>query len=169
MNFGIIYGVSAFGLSNQTNLSRSESKIIIDNYYNSYPALKDFMSNQINFARENGFVQTILGRKRFLNDINSRNGMIRSSAERNAINTPVQGSAADIIKLSMINIADELKNNSLKSKLILQVHDELVFDVPLEEVDLIKKIIIDKMENAYELKVPLTVDLGVGNNWLEAH
>ena len=169
VNFGIIYGVSAFGLSNQTNLSRSESKIIIDNYYNSYPALKEFMSNQINFARENGFVQTILGRKRFLNDINSRNGMIRSSAERNAINTPVQGSAADIIKLSMINIANELKNNSLKSKLILQVHDELVFDVPLEEVDLIKKIIIDKMENAYKLKVPLTVDLGVGNNWLEAH
>ena len=169
VNFGIIYGVSAFGLSNQTNLSRSESKIIIDNYYNSYPALKEFMSNQINFARENGFVQTILGRKRFLNDINSRNGMIRSSAERNAINTPVQGSAADIIKLSMINISDELKNNSLKSKLILQVHDELVFDVPLEEVDLIKKIIIDKMENAYKLKVPLTVDLGVGNNWLEAH
>ena len=168
VNFGIIYGVSAFGLSNQTNLSRSESKIIIDNYYNSYPALKEFMSNQINFARENGFVQTILGRKRFLNDINSRNGMIRSSAERNAINTPVQGSAADIIKLSMINIADELKNNSLKSKLILQVHDELVFDVPLEEVDLIKKIIIDKMENAYELKVPLTVDLGVGNNWLDS-
>ena len=169
VNFGIIYGVSAFGLSNQTNLSRSESKIIIDNYYNSYPALKEFMSNQINFARENGFVQTILGRKRFLNDINSRNGMIRSSAERNAINTPVQGSAADIIKLSMINIADELKNNSLKSKLILQVHDELVFDVPLEEVDLTKKIIIEKMENAYKLKVPLTVDLGVGNNWLEAH
>ncbi len=169
VNFGIIYGVSAFGLSNQTNLSRSESKIIIDNYYNSYPALKEFMSNQINFARENGFVQTILGRKRFLNDINSRNGMIRSSAERNAINTPVQGSAADIIKLSMIDISDELKNNSLKSKLILQVHDELVFDVPLEEVDLIKKIIIDKMENAYKLKVPLTVDLGVGNNWLEAH
>ena len=169
VNFGIIYGVSAFGLSNQTNLSRSESKIIIDNYYNSYPALKEFMSNQINFARENGFVQTILGRKRFLNDINSRNGMIRSSAERNAINTPVQGSAADIIKLSMININDELKNYSLKSKLILQVHDELVFDVPIVEVDLIKKIIIDKMENAYKLKVPLTVDLGVGNNWLEAH
>ena len=169
VNFGIIYGVSAFGLSNQTNLNRSESKLIIDNYYNSYPALKEFMTNQINFARENGFVQTILGRKRFLNDINSRNGMIRSSAERNAINTPVQGSAADIIKLSMININDELKNYSLKSKLILQVHDELVFDVPLGEVDLIKKIIIDKMENAYKLKVPLTVDLGVGNNWLEAH
>ena len=169
VNFGIIYGVSAFGLSNQTNLNRSESKLIIDNYYNSYPALKEFMTNQINFARENGFVQTILGRKRFLNDINSRNGMIRSSAERNAINTPVQGSAADIIKLSMIKINKELKKYSLKSKLILQVHDELVFDVPLEEVDLIKKIIIEKMENAYKLKVPLIVDLGIGNNWLEAH
>ena len=169
VNFGIIYGVSAFGLSNQTNLNRSESKLIIDNYYNSYPALKEFMTNQINFARENGFVQTILGRKRFLNDINSRNGMIRSSAERNAINTPVQGSAADIIKLSMIKINKELKKYSLKSKLILQVHDELVFDVPLEEVDLIKKIIIENMENAYKLKVPLIVDLGIGNNWLEAH
>ena len=117
VNFGIIYGVSAFGLSNQTNLNRSESKLIIDNYYNSYPALKEFMTNQINFARENGFVQTILGRKRFLNDINSRNGMIRSSAERNAINTPVQGSAADIIKLSMIKINEELKNNSLNQSL----------------------------------------------------
>ena len=169
VNFGIIYGVSAFGLSNQTNLNRSESKLIIDNYYNSYPALKEFMTNQINFARENGFVQTILGRKRFLNDINSRNGMIRSSAERNAINTPVQGSAADIIKLSMIKINEELKKHSLKSKLILQVHDELVFDVPQEEVDLIKKIIIENMENAYKLKVPLIVDLGIGNNWLEAH
>ena len=169
VNFGIIYGVSAFGLSNQTNLNRSESKLIIDNYYNSYPALKEFMTNQINFARENGFVQTILGRKRFLNDINSRNGMIRSSAERNAINTPVQGSAADIIKLSMIKINEELKKHSLKSKLILQVHDELVFDVPQEEVDLIKKIILDNMENAYKLKVPLIVDLGIGNNWLEAH
>ena len=169
VNFGIIYGVSAFGLSNQTNLNRSESKLIIDNYYNSYPALKEFMTNQINFARENGFVQTILGRKRFLNDINSRNGMVRSSAERNAINTPVQGSAADIIKLSMIKINEELKKHSLKSKLILQVHDELVFDVPQEEVDLIKKIIIENMENAYKLKVPLIVDLGIGNNWLEAH
>ena len=169
VNFGIIYGVSAFGLSNQTNLNRSESKLIIDNYYSSYPALKEFMTNQINFARENGFVQTILGRKRFLNDINSRNGMVRSSAERNAINTPVQGSAADIIKLSMIKINEELKKHSLKSKLILQVHDELVFDVPQEEVDLIKKIIIENMENAYKLKVPLVVDLGIGNNWLEAH
>ena len=169
VNFGIIYGVSAFGLSNQTNLTRSESKIIIDNYYNTYPFLKDFMNYQINFARENGYVETILGRKRFLKDINSRNGMIRSSAERNAINTPVQGSAADIIKLSMIKINDVFKKNSLKSKLILQVHDELIFDTPINELEIAKKLIKNNMENAYELKVPLTVDLGVGENWLEAH
>ena len=127
------------------------------------------MSNQINYARENGYVKTIFGRKRFLNDINSRNGMIRSSAERNAINTPVQGSAADIIKLSMIKIANEFNKQSLKTKLILQVHDELVFDAPLNEVDKAKKIIIINMENAYKLEVPLTVDIGVGKNWLEAH
>ena len=169
VNFGIIYGVSAFGLSNQTNLTRAESKVIIDNYYESYPSLKEFMSSQINFARENGFVKTILGRKRFLNDINSRNGMLRSSAERNAINTPVQGSAADIIKLSMINIFNELRKKSMKTKLILQVHDELVFDAPADEVDQAKNIIIQEMENAYKLEVPLTVDIGVGKNWLEAH
>ena len=169
VNFGIIYGVSAFGLSNQTNLTRSESKIIIENYYNTYPNLKEFMNNQINYARENGYVKTIVGRKRFLIDINSRNGMIRSSAERNAINTPVQGSAADIIKLSMIKIFDDFNKKSMKTKLILQVHDELVFDAPFEEVDEAKKIIVENMENAYKLKVPLIVDIGVGKNWLEAH
>jgi DNA polymerase-1 len=169
VNFGIIYGVSAFGLSNQTNLTRSESKVIIDNYYNSYPSLKEFMTNQINYARENGFVKTLVGRKRFLNDINSRNGMIRSSAERNAINTPVQGSAADIIKLSMIKIFNDLNSKFMKTKLILQVHDELVFEAPQDEIEQAKKIIIDNMENAYELEVPLTVDIGVGENWLEAH
>ena len=169
VNFGIIYGVSAFGLSNQTNLTRAESKVIIDNYYNSYPSLKEFMTNQINYARENGFVKTLVGRKRFLNDINSRNGMIRSSAERNAINTPVQGSAADIIKLSMIKIFNDLNSKFMKTKLILQVHDELVFEAPKNEVEQAKKIIIDNMENAYKLEVPLTVDIGVGENWLEAH
>jgi len=169
VNFGIIYGVSAFGLSNQTNLTRAESKVIIDNYYNSYPSLKEFMTNQINYARENGFVKTIVGRKRFLNDINSRNGMIRSSAERNAINTPVQGSAADIIKLSMIKIFNDLNSKVMKTKLILQVHDELVFEAPKNEIEQAKKIIIDNMENAYKLEVPLTVDIGVGENWLEAH
>ena len=169
VNFGIIYGVSAFGLSNQTNLTRVESKVIIDNYYNSYPSLKEFITDQINYARENGFVKTLVGRKRFLNDINSRNGMIRSSAERNAINTPVQGSAADIIKLSMIKIFNDLNSKFMKTKLILQVHDELVFEAPQNEVEQAKKIIIDNMENAYKLEVPLTVDIGVGENWLEAH
>ena len=169
VNFGIIYGVSAFGLSNQTNLTRSESKVIIDNYYNSYPSLKEFMTNQINYARENGFVKTLVGRKRFLTDINSRNGMIRSSAERNAINTPVQGSAADIIKLSMIKIFNDLNSKFMKTKLILQVHDELVFEAPQDEIEQAKKIIIDNMENAYKLEVPLTVDIGIGENWLEAH
>ena len=129
VNFGIFYGVSAFGLSNQTNLTRSESKLIIENYYNSYPLLKEFMSTQINYARENGFVKTIVGRKRFLNDINSRNGMIRSSAERNAVNTPVQGSAADIIKIAMVNIYDKMKLKEYKSKMLIQVHDELIFEI----------------------------------------
>ena len=127
------------------------------------------MTNQINYARENGFVKTLVGRKRFLNDINSRNGMIRSSAERNAINTPVQGSAADIIKLSMIKIYNDLNSKFMKTKLILQVHDELVFEAPQNEIEQAKKIIIDNMENAYKLEVPLTVDIGVGENWLEAH
>jgi DNA polymerase-1 len=169
VNFGIIYGVSAFGLSNQTDLSRSESKEIIDNYYKSYPKLKEFTSNQIEFARSNGYVKTLLGRKRYLNDINSRNAIIRSSAERNAINSPVQGTAADIIKLAMIKIDDELEKLKLKSKLILQVHDELIFDCPKGEVDIIKDMIQEKMQNAYQLNVPLKVDVGEGYNWLEAH
>ena len=169
VNFGIIYGVSAFGLSNQTNLTRGESKEIIDNYFKSYPKLKEYMSNQISFAREKGYVETILKRKRYLPEINSRNAMIRSSAERNAINTPVQGSAADIIKLSMIRIDDEFEKKSLKSKLLLQVHDELVFDVHLTELDIVKQIVLKNMENAIQIDVPLKVDIGNGDNWLVAH
>ena len=169
VNFGIIYGVSAFGLSNQTKLSRSESKEIIENYYKSYPKLKDFTQDQIEFARKNGYVKTILGRKRFLNDINSRNAILRSSAERNAINTPVQGSAADIIKIAMVKINNEFQNQSIKSKLILQVHDELIFDCLKDELNIVKEIITSNMQSAYKLKVPLKVDIGQGNNWLEAH
>lgn len=169
VNFGIIYGVSAFGLSNQTKLNRSESKEIIENYYKSYPKLKDFIQDQIEFARENGYVKTILGRKRFLNDINSRNAILRSSAERNAINTPVQGSAADIIKIAMVKINNEFQNQSIKSKLILQVHDELIFDCLKDELNIVKEIITSNMQSAYKLKVPLKVDIGQGNNWLEAH
>ena len=169
VNFGIIYGVSAFGLSNQTDLTRSESKEIINNYFKSYPKLKEYMNDQISFARDNGYVETILKRKRYLPEINSRNAILRSSAERNAINTPVQGSAADIIKLSMIKIDHEFEKRSLSSKLLLQVHDELVFDVHLSEIDIVKKIIIDNMENVIQMDVPLKVDIGFGDNWLVAH
>ena len=156
-------------MSNQTKLSRSESKEIIENYYKSYPKLKDFTQDQIEFARENGYVKTILGRKRFLNDINSRNAILRSSAERNAINTPVQGSAADIIKIAMVKINNVFQNQSIKSKLVLQVHDELIFDCLIDELNIVKEIITSNMQSAYKLKVPLKVDIGQGNNWLEAH
>ncbi len=169
VNFGIIYGVSAFGLSNQTGLSRSESKELIDTYYETYPKLRQYMSDQVHFARENGYVQTVLGRRRYLRDINSRNAVVRGAAERNAVNAPIQGSAADIIKIAMIHIHDKLKQGNYKTKMLLQVHDELVFDVFKSELETVKPIIQTEMENAYKLKVPLIVDLDVGENWLEAH
>ncbi len=169
VNFGIIYGVSAFGLSNQTSLSRSEAKELIDTYYKTYPKLRNYMSEQVDFARENGYVQTVLGRRRYLKDINSANAVVRGAAERNAVNAPIQGSAADIIKIAMINIHKKLKENNYKTKMLLQVHDELVFDVFKTELEDIKTLIKTEMENAYTLEVPLDVDLGLGNNWLEAH
>ena len=169
VNFGIIYGVSAFGLSQQTDLNRSESKQMIDNYFLNYPGLKKYMSDQIDFARNNGYVETIMGRRRYLQNINSQNNMLRSGAERNAINAPIQGSAADIIKIAMININSEFKKQSLKSKMLLQVHDELVFDVHNSEKDRIQDIVKNTMESAVKLKVPLKIDLEFGKNWLEAH
>ena len=169
VNFGIIYGVSAFGLSNQTNLSRSESKDLIDTYYKKYSKLKTFISKQISLARSNGYVETLSGRKRYLRNINSSNGLIRSAAERNAVNAPIQGTAADIIKIAMINIFNKFSEAKLKSKMLLQVHDELVFDVFNDEIELVKSIIKQEMENAFTLKVPLTIDMDQGNNWLEAH
>ncbi|AXG73417.1 DNA polymerase I [Flavobacterium arcticum] len=169
VNFGIIYGVSAFGLSNQTSLSRSESKDLIDAYYKTYPTLKQYIQDQIEMAREQGYVQTILGRRRYLKDINSQNAVVRGGAERNAVNAPIQGSAADIIKIAMINIQQKLVSENWKSKMLLQVHDELVFDVHNSELDLIKPMIKYEMENAFKLDVPLDVDMGTGNNWLEAH
>ena len=169
VNFGIIYGVSAFGLSQQTDLNRSESKDMIDNYFLNYPGLKKYMSEQIDFARNNGYVETIMGRRRYLQNINSQNNMLRSGAERNAINAPIQGSAADIIKIAMININSEFKKQSLKSKMLLQVHDELVFDVHNSEKDRIQDIVKTTMESAVKLKVPLKIDLEFGKNWLEAH
>ena len=169
VNFGIIYGVSAFGLSNQTDLSRSEAKDLIDTYYATYPKLKRFIGEQINFARDHGYVQTVLGRRRYLKDINSRNAVVRGAAERNAVNAPIQGSAADIIKIAMINIYNQLEAQAYKTKMLLQVHDELVFDVYRPELEAIKSMVKTEMENAYSLEVPLVVDLGLGDNWLEAH
>ena len=169
VNFGIIYGVSAFGLSQQTDLNRTESKELINTYYENYPQLKSYMSSQVDFARENGYVTTVLGRRRYLKDILSQNAIVRGAAERNAINAPIQGSAADIIKLAMIKIHDRMKNGDWKAKMLLQVHDELVFDVPKSEVDSLSTMIKEEMENAFKLEVPLVVDIGVGNNWLEAH
>ena len=169
VNFGIIYGVSAFGLSNQTDLSRKESKELIDTYYKTYPKLRNYMSELVDFARENGYVQTVLGRRRYLNGINGSNAVVRGAAERNAVNAPIQGSAADIIKLAMINIHKKMTEAKYKSKMLLQVHDELVFDVYKPELDELQKLIKTEMENAYTLKVPLDVEIGLGDNWLEAH
>ncbi len=169
VNFGIIYGVSAFGLSNQTDLSRSEAKELIETYYKTYPKLRQYMANQVDFARDNGYVETILGRRRYLKDINSRNAVVRGAAERNAVNAPIQGSAADIIKIAMINIHKRFKEENFKSRMLLQVHDELVFDAHKDELETIKPIIKSEMENAYKLAVPLDVEMGIGENWLEAH
>ena len=169
VNFGIIYGVSAFGLSNQTDLSRGEAKELIETYYETYPKLKAYMSAQVDFAREHGYVETVLNRRRYLKDINSRNAIVRSGAERNAVNAPIQGSAADIIKLAMINIYNRFEKEGFKSRMLLQVHDELVFDAHKDELETIKPIIKNEMEKAFKMSVPLDVEMGIGENWLEAH
>ena len=169
VNFGIIYGVSAFGLSAQTDLSRSESKELIDTYYATYPNLRNYINKQIEFAREHGYVETILGRRRYLPDIHSHNQVVRGGAERNAVNAPIQGSAADIIKIAMIRIYNQLQAQKLQTRMLLQVHDELVFDVPKTELEIVKPLVKEAMENAFTLAVPLVADLGVGNNWLDAH
>ncbi len=169
VNFGIIYGVSAFGLSNQTDLSRGEAKELIDTYYKTYPKLRNYMSELVDFARDNGYVQTVLGRRRYLKDINGSNAIVRGAAERNAVNAPIQGSAADIIKIAMINIHEKLEKGGYKTKMLLQVHDELVFDVYKPELSAMKALIKTEMENAHILSVPLDVELGMGENWLQAH
>ncbi len=169
VNFGIIYGQGAFTLAQQLNKSRSEAKELIDNYYKNFPKLKQYIANQVDFARDNGYVETILNRRRYLKNINSHNAIVRSGDERNAVNAPIQGSAADIIKIAMIHIHKFLTEGNYKTKMLLQVHDELVFDMHNEELDQLKPIIKQKMESAFKLSVPLTVDLGEGKNWLEAH
>jgi DNA polymerase-1 len=169
VNFGIIYGVSSFGLSQQTSLSRSEAGEIIKSYFQTYPGIRDYIERQKELARAQGYVETIMGRRRYLKDINARNGVVRGHAERNAVNAPIQGSAADIIKIAMINIHKRLSESKLETKMILQVHDELVFDVPKHELEEVKPIIREAMEQAVKTEVPLVVDFGWGNNWLEAH
>ena len=169
VNFGIIYGISAFGLAQNLNISRTEAKEIIDAYFEEFPAIKRYMDVSIDQAREKGYAETILGRRRYLRDINSRNMTVRGFAERNAINAPIQGSAADIIKIAMINIHNWLQKENLKSKMILQVHDELVFDAANDELKLLKEKIPELMKSAVNLAVPFEVEIGTGNNWLEAH
>ena len=169
VNFGIIYGISAFGLSQRLDISRSEAADLIDSYFEEYPRVKEYMDDTILFAKENGFVETVSGRRRYLRDINSSNAMIRSAAERTAINTPIQGTAADMIKLAMVGVHQALSEGGFKTKMILQVHDELLFDMAIEEEDKIKEIVVEEMQNALPMEIPAVVDVGVGENWLEAH
>lgn len=168
-NFGIIYGISVFGLAERLGIPRSESKELIDGYFSTYPRIKEYMEESIKVAKEKGYVETIFKRKRFLSDINSHNAVVRGYAERNAINAPIQGSAADIIKLAMVRIYERFEEEGLKSKMILQVHDELNFNVYKEEAEEVKKIVLEEMENVMKLQVPLIADCGEGENWLEAH
>jgi DNA polymerase-1 len=168
-NFGIIYGISSFGLSERLTIGRKEAKELIDGYFNSYPGVKVYMDESIGKARDAGYVTTMFGRKRYLRDIHSRNQVVRGNAERNAINAPIQGSAADIIKIAMVRIDEKMRSEKLKSKMILQVHDELIFEVLTSELEKLKDLVIYEMSNAATLDVPLKVDWGTGNNWFEAH
>lgn len=168
-NFGIIYGISAFGLSQRLGMSRTDSKALIEEYFRSYPQVKEYMNNMIAMAREKGYVETIYGRKRFLPDINTRNAVVRSFSERNAINAPLQGSAADIIKVAMINVHRRMEEEGLRSRMVLQVHDELVFDVVADEVEKVSEIVVEVMENVIKLSIPLIAECGKGENWLQAH
>ena len=168
-NFGIIYGISVFGLAERMNVDRKEAKELIDGYFETYPQVKSYMDKSIQVAREHGYVETIFHRKRFLPDINSRNAVVRGYAERNAINAPIQGSAADIIKVAMARIYERFKAEGLKAKMILQVHDELNFSVPAKEKEIVEQVVIEEMEKAYRMHVPLKADCGWGTNWLEAH
>jgi DNA polymerase-1 len=168
-NFGIIYGISVFGLAERMEVDRKEAKELIEEYFKTYPKVKQYMDHSIEVAKENGYVETIFHRKRYLPDINSKNGIVRGYAERNAINAPIQGSAADIIKVAMARIFECFQAEGLRSKMILQVHDELNFSVYPEEKEAVERIVIREMDNAYKMSVPLKADCGWGNNWLEAH
>ena len=168
-NFGIIYGISAFGLAERTGVDRKEARMLIDGYFDTYPGIRDYISKCIEGARQAGYVETLFHRRRYLPDINSHNAVVRGMAERNAVNAPIQGSAADIIKVAMARIHHLFQERELRAKMILQVHDELNFSVPADELDEVRDIVIDSMQNACQLRVPLVVDCGTGSNWLEAH
>ena len=168
-NFGIMYGISAFGLAQRLHIGRAEAKKIIDDYFKNFPAVSSYIEDTIAAARETGYVETIFGRRRYLPDINSKNGTVRALAERNAVNAPIQGTSADIIKMAMINVQRRLEAEGLESRMVLQIHDELLFDAIPEEVDVLKRIVTEEMENVMELSIPLTVECNHGNNWLEAH
>ena len=168
VNFGIIYGISSFGLSEDLRISPTEAKMFIEDYFNTYPGVKDYMNKVIAEAHEKGYVKTITNRKRIIEELNNKNYMIRSMGERMALNTPIQGTAADILKIAMIKIDKEIETRKLKSKMLLQVHDELIFNVPKEEKEIMEKLVTDIMDSAYKLNVPLVVDVSFGNNWYEA-
>jgi DNA polymerase-1 len=169
VNFGLMYGQSAFGLADNLGISRTEARDIIDEYFKQFPTIRNYMDSNVKFAKEHGYVETIMGRRRYLRDINSNNQTVRGYAERNAINAPIQGSAADIIKVAMIDVHFEIQKRDMKSKLLLQVHDELVFDAYKDELDELQALVSEKMVQAVNLEVPMVVDMGVGKNWLEAH
>jgi DNA polymerase I len=169
VNFGIIYGISAFGLSERLGIPRKEAAEIIEQYFLKFPKIKEYMNNSVNFARDNGYVETIMKRRRYLRDINSRNQVVRGFAERNAINAPIQGSAADMIKIAMIKVQNAMSEQNLKSKMVLQVHDELLFDVVPSELETLKILVEGNMRNAIEMKIPIVVEMGTGKNWLVAH
>jgi DNA polymerase-1 len=169
VNYGIAYGISAFGLAQRLGIPRKEAAEIIDQYFKRFPGIRKYMDDTIAFARNNGYVETVTGRRRYLRDIRSSNNTIRSAAERNAINAPIQGTAADMIKLAMIHIHQELDAGKLKTRMLLQVHDELVFDLYKPEEKAVRAIVEDKMKHAINLEVPIEVEMGVGKTWLEAH
>ena len=168
-NFGIIYGISAFGLSERLGISRGEAKALIDGYFATYPHIREYLDSAVETAREKGYVTTRMGRRRYLPDITSRNAVVRGYAERNAVNAPIQGSAADIIKVAMVRIFNEMERLGLKSRMIMQVHDELIFNVKPDELETVKKLVITDMMDAYHGAVPLEVSAGVAANWLDAH
>lgn len=168
-NFGIMYGISAFGLAQRLRIGRKEAQKIIDDYFAGFPSILSFIEDTKASARETGYVETIFGRRRYIPDINSKNGTLRTLAERNAVNAPIQGTSADIIKMAMIEVDKAMAEAGIKSRMVLQIHDELVFDAIPEEIEDLKRIVIDRMENVVKLSVPLTVECNYGKNWLEAH